>query len=1523
MISYAQNFEDVILMRALKHVEKGVYVDIGAHDPVENSVSLAFYERGWRGVHVEPSPRAAESLRLARPDEMTIEAACTTRSGPIEISLVGDTGLTTGKPEFAQLHSQSGWKLENVKVATVTLENVLSQFEKSDVHWLKIDVEGMEGEVLESWGSSKVRPWIVAIESTIPFSPIENFQDWHGELESRGYVFVYFDGLNRFYVHESRKEICQSFGPGPNYFDDFSISETSPFAKYLNDLRRQAHDAHVDREREQRERHKEELRTLEDQIQLLSSDVKVLRDHIDRVNASIAWKFTAPLRVFTGPKSDPLDWRLSLSERLFFRMSGRPVYVVKRALFHKNGKPRGIFKNWVLDNNRKPRAAFKKWMESESYRCLPRAVFQSDFSQLLPLRLTGGGGKGRPKVAIVAPVSPQGAIGGAERFYNGLAGSLRNHGCFVDLIQVPFDESSIESIKAGYEAFEAMNLDEYDLVISTKAPSYCVRHRNHVLYLVHTIRVFYDMFETVFPDADSMILEARDWVQNRDTKAISSISRRYSIGETVSKRLRDFNKLDAEVIHPGLDIDVPRPTPAGNYFFMPGRLHRWKRVHLAIEAVKKSSLPISLRISGTGEHEEELRELAGKDERIIFEGYVDDDRLQRLYSRALGVLFCPINEDYGYVTLEAFAHGKPVITCSDSGEPLQFVTDGQTGFVVAPEADDIRIAMEKLWSDREAAQVMGTRAVGVAARISWSIVADRLVRNPSPLIQNMLTLGKSERLKVAVLDMQPITPPVGGGRLRLLGLYHDLGDAFDVRYVGAFDWRGEKERRKFATPSLEEIVISLSDAHYDAAEKAQRAAGGKVVIDMLFADQANLSPRYVSEALAAVAWADIVVFSHPWCAPVIPEEKLSGKLVVYDSHNMELDLRSRLLDPDDEFQGQVIKRVESAESLAGSRADLILACSQEDTLRFIKHYGWQPSVIDFVPNGVFVTDFPETDLALRNGARRRLGLTDTTVLAFFIGSNYLPNVEAAQSIIARLAPECPDIAFVIAGGVCDAILGELPHNVRAIGKISDDERRDWLLASEIAVNPIMSGSGTNIKMFDYAAAGLPIVSTATGARGIVDTSSYGITICEIDEMPHFLNELLADGQKRIDAGRQSRSFVEARFAWERLSRDLGRLFMAEFIRMKGRDTLERAQTETARVIHVSTVGHKCGIGEYTRQFIDHIDKKGLSSTIFTSRTPSTYPDLSGLGSPSAVAWLQDDVNYRDSALEKDFEELTVKSAADFAILQHHPGFLPELEVLKLADVFKNNKVQFAVVLHSYTEGQKELLQNLNRRGIPVFSHKKKDVLEAAEQGGTLFHVPLAVPHCAGILERIAPRNVDAPVIASNGFLREHKGIPALVEAFAILRKEIPAAQLKLLCPLYPSKDSEQAREQVEQAIARHSLEDCVDLDMTYYEKDELIAELAKADIAVYPYGKSAEGGSAAAADAISLGLPVVISPSGIFDDIRQVATTSTTEPRDISDSLLRILKNSAEYEKKASQTRAYAARNSWENVVETIFGTFK
>lgn len=235
-----------MLWRALGGVEDGFFIDVGAQDPVTDSVSLAFHERGWDGVSVEPSPLSAEAIRRARPGSWVVEAALAASPGQAILNEIAGTGLSTLQKDLATKHREAGFPLRTVEVICRTLDGIFDDVQKvrgdRPVHWLKIDVEGTESDVLRGWRTSHVRPWIVVVEAVAPVNgstvgarPEETHAEWEPLLLERDYAFAYFDGLNRFYVSGEHHEFIASFNAAPNIFDGYSLPVTSAFVPHLRD----------------------------------------------------------------------------------------------------------------------------------------------------------------------------------------------------------------------------------------------------------------------------------------------------------------------------------------------------------------------------------------------------------------------------------------------------------------------------------------------------------------------------------------------------------------------------------------------------------------------------------------------------------------------------------------------------------------------------------------------------------------------------------------------------------------------------------------------------------------------------------------------------------------------------------------------------------------------------------------------------------------------------------------------------------------------------------------------------------------------------------------------------------------------------------------------------------------------------------------------------------------------------------------------------------------------------------------
>jgi len=224
-ISYAQNFEDVILNRALKDIKNGFYIDVGANDPVADSVTKAFYDDGWRGINIEPVSEWFKKLEPDRSEDINLQVAAGSSKGNASFYEVLGTGLSTMDKSIAENHASThGFEIKEYDVPVVTLTSVCEQHAPSEIHFLKIDVETSELAVLQGLNLKKFRPWIVLVEATQPLSQIEDYKAWENILLTADYGYCYFDGLNRFYVANEHHDLKKSLSMPPNVFDGFILS---------------------------------------------------------------------------------------------------------------------------------------------------------------------------------------------------------------------------------------------------------------------------------------------------------------------------------------------------------------------------------------------------------------------------------------------------------------------------------------------------------------------------------------------------------------------------------------------------------------------------------------------------------------------------------------------------------------------------------------------------------------------------------------------------------------------------------------------------------------------------------------------------------------------------------------------------------------------------------------------------------------------------------------------------------------------------------------------------------------------------------------------------------------------------------------------------------------------------------------------------------------------------------------------------------------------------------------------------
>jgi FkbM family methyltransferase len=293
-VSYAQNAEDVVLWRALGHVKDGRYVDVGANHPHVDSVTQAFYERGWRGITIEPLPDLAELHRRDRPHDIQVQAAvCDTDDDTVILHSVPGSGLSSIVGSVSDRNRLDGRPVEDIEVQARTLTRVLDDVagDLDDIHLMVIDVEGAEAQALRGLDLHKWRPWVLVVEATRPNSIEPSHEEWEGYVTEAGYSFCLFDGLSRFYVAAEHRESLQASLSYPAcVFDHYvprQYEQLRRDVEHLQDAERQVI----------RWRHRALLEWAE--IAAAAADTDGLAREIKALRESTSWRVTRPLR-FVG-----------------------------------------------------------------------------------------------------------------------------------------------------------------------------------------------------------------------------------------------------------------------------------------------------------------------------------------------------------------------------------------------------------------------------------------------------------------------------------------------------------------------------------------------------------------------------------------------------------------------------------------------------------------------------------------------------------------------------------------------------------------------------------------------------------------------------------------------------------------------------------------------------------------------------------------------------------------------------------------------------------------------------------------------------------------------------------------------------------------------------------------------------------------------------------------------------------------------------------------------------------------------
>ncbi|MGD9903712.1 MAG: glycosyltransferase family 4 protein [Vicinamibacterales bacterium] len=343
---------------------------------------------------------------------------------------------------------------------------------------------------------------------------------------------------------------------------------------------------------------------------------------------------------------------------------------------------------------------------------------------------------------LVVTSSPPLVDGGHLVIARELVAACRDAGHAADLVVTPQNRFGRQGAAylAAWLTDVGLGADggAVDQVISLRYPAFAVRHSRHSVWLNHTMREYYDRWPA-FAASISWKNRIKESVRRRlihaaDRRFLTRPGmRRFAISATVQARMAAAG-IPFDVLHPPAPRRAYRCDGYGDYLFAVSRLTPLKRFDLLLEALAQPAAQgIRAVIAGEGEDLPRLLELRRRldlDRRVEFAGRLTDDQLLDHLARCRAVAFTPLDEDYGFVTVEAFAAAKPIVTCHDSGGPLELVSDGVTGLVCEPSATGVAAGIRRLIDDRAEAERLGRAGAERAAALTWPATVARLLDGP-------------------------------------------------------------------------------------------------------------------------------------------------------------------------------------------------------------------------------------------------------------------------------------------------------------------------------------------------------------------------------------------------------------------------------------------------------------------------------------------------------------------------------------------------------------------------------------------------------------------------------------------------------------------------------------------------------------------------------------------------------------------------------------------------------------------------
>ncbi len=1497
-ISYAQNGEDVMLWRAFGGISQGFYVDVGAAHPDEDSVTRAFYDRGWCGINVEPVPALAARIAAARPRDVTLAVAAGALEGTAALHCVFDTGLSTIDDATAALLSNAGFQPETINVPLRRLGAILAEHAPDEVHFLKVDVEGAEAAVLEGADFNHCRPRIVLVEATRPLSSVLTHAAWEPLLLNAGYRFVFFDGLNRFYVADEWHDLLTPHFAAPvNVLDDYIRISDAAWARAAAAQEAQIRLATARAEAAEAAAHAAYAHAFEQ-----ARDTGVLRSQLEaaaqaKAEAERLWLAADAWGHECDARTRDAEARMAQAEAhtsalaASFDAKAAELDAKERLLQAVH-----VSTSWRITRPVRALASFARRnpvippspsLQSPSPRPTPGPVPMPQQPASVPSSPEPSHPGPPTVVGLPAPAPApgttlacrdrrHGTLRAVHQFHSGSATGdavtncmllirhqLRALGYRSEIFVEHRDPALAHELRplsslpadAGHALIlhHSMGHDALDAILAHPAPKVLYYHNitpAEFLPLSPSLRHYAGLGRKQLQRLRGQVLAALA------ASEYSAIELRRAGFDPVSACSLLF---DLDVLRGNAPDLAPRAPQHPFTILFVGRVIKSKAQADLIDAFAqfRTAFPHPTRLVLVGRTDSPGAYLQTIDDRmrahaleahVVLTGAVPDAELHAQYRAADLYVSLSHHEGFGVPLVEAVAYGVPVLAWPCGAVP--YTLGDPVGLLTSRDPADVADRMLALANDASRRTVLAAAQRAALDRFAlprqWPAMQDALARAGVAL------------------------PPGLAAREALAAQL-------------CFTVEGHAQG-SYSLAAVNRSVAAAIDAERPGRVRLVPVEGARTADFSVL----PVGARQLAERPPLPTGPNVVISQHyPIYVPPDPGD-LCLALVFWEESLFPPDMIATLA--------------------AGFEAVLTPS-------RFVAK-----ALLDSgLPLPVRVVGQAPDLSAFERVARERKP-RDAGPFTFLHVSSCFPRkgVDVLLAAYARAFRRSDPVRLVIKGfpNPHNAVLGQVAAlqaadpDVPTIEIIDRDLHDEDILAlfrnADAMVLPTR-GEGLNLPAAEAMASGLPLIVTGLGGHmdfadsGTARLLSYRLAPSEShlaspnslwaepdqDDLVSALQEVEQARHEPVAAARLAARTGRARV---QVALRLGARAMVRRLEQTALDLLLRPPPEPLRVAWVTSWGVRCGVAEYSRHLLAALPPEPAIAALVVLSDDRTPPETAD-APRFRPAW--------NLALPCDierFENAVVAEDPQVVVIQHQPGLIPWAGLAGwLASPVLRGRV-VVITLHN-TKGIADLPEAARAKvcaaleGVDRVMVHTRDDLDRL-QGQSLAANVALLPH--GVPDFLPPRPARepgaAPLIGCYGFFLPGKGIDVLIEVLAILRQTRPGARLRLVNADYGVQLSSEEIARCRALAETAGLVQAIEWETRFLADSESLALLAACDAVVLPTQTSEEASSAAVRTALTAGVPVMVTPLPIFANVSGTVVRSRGfTPGELAESLDALL----------------------------------